>query len=213
MADGPAIQRANLRALAGGQTLARTLQMVREFRTADSETPLVLMGYFNPIHRFGVARFIDEAKAAGVDGLILVDLPVEHDADLCAPAKAAHLDFIRLCTPTTDEQRLPQVLSDSSGFIYYVSVAGVTGAASATAAHIQEALARLRRHSKLPVAVGFGIRTPEQAAQMAQLADGVVVGSALVEKIASAASPQQAVTDVLTLCRELAAAVRGARRG
>jgi len=191
--------------------LQRTLQLVREFRQDNQNTPLVLMGYFNPIHRYGVAAFIEQAKAAGVDGLILVDLPVEHDAELCAPAQAAGLDFIRLCTPTTDENRLPQVLAGSSGFIYYVSVAGVTGAASATQAALEQALTRLRRHSALPLAVGFGIRTPEQAAGVARLADGVVVGSAFVEKIAQANSPQQATADVLALCRELAAALRKAR--
>jgi len=211
MADGPAIQRANLRALAGGQTLARTLQLVREFREENQETPLVLMGYFNPIHRYGVPTFVGEAKAAGVDGLILVDLPVEHDAELCVPAQAAGLNFIRLCTPTTDENRLPQVLAGSSGFIYYVSVAGVTGAASASEEQLTQALAKLRRYSTLPLAVGFGIRTPEQAAGVARLADGVVVGSALVEKIANATSPKQATADVLALCRELSHAVHEAR--
>ncbi|KXU36400.1 tryptophan synthase subunit alpha [Ventosimonas gracilis] len=211
MADGPAIQRANLRALAGGQTLPRTLQMVREFRAENQKTPLVLMGYFNPIHRYGVPTFIEQAKAAGVDGLIVVDLPVEHDAQLCTPAQAAGLDFIRLCTPTTDENRLPKVLTGSSGFIYYISVAGVTGAASASEQQLKQALSRLRRHSRLPLAVGFGIRSPEQAAMVAHLADGVVVGSALVEKIAEAASPEQATADVLALCRELSAAVHEAR--
>jgi len=211
MADGPAIQRANLRALAGGQTLSRTLQLVREFREDNQDTPLVLMGYFNPIHCYGVPAFVADAKAAGVDGLILVDLPVEHDTELCVPAQAAGLDFIRLCTPTTDENRLPQVLAGSSGFIYYVSVAGVTGAASASDDAIKQALNRLRRHSQLPLAVGFGIRSPEQAAQVARLADGVVVGSALVEKIAKANSPQQARADVLALCAELSGAIRSAR--
>jgi len=213
MADGPPIQRANLRALAGGQTLTRTLQLVREFREENQETPLVLMGYFNPIHRYGVSAFVGEAKAAGVDGLILVDLPVEHDAELCVPAQAAGLDFIRLCTPTTDENRLPQVLAGSSGFIYYVSVAGVTGATSASEEQLKQALSRLRRYSTLPLAVGFGIRSPEQAALVAGLADGVVVGSALVEKIAAAVSPEQATADVLALCRELAGAVHSARAG
>jgi len=211
MADGSTIQNANLRALAGGQTLARTLQLARDFRAGNADTPLVLMGYFNPIHRYGVPAFVEQAKASGVDGLILVDLPVEHDAELCAPAQAAGLDFIRLCTPTTDENRLPQVLAGSSGFIYYVSVAGITGTTSASGEQVQQALARLRRHSPLPLAVGFGIRTPEQAAQVARLADAVVVGSALVEKIESAASPARANADVLALCRILADAVRKAR--
>ena len=211
MADGPAIQLANIRALAGRQTLAKTLQMVRDFREGNSETPLVLMGYFNPIHHYGVARFIEDAKAAGVDGLIVVDLPPEHNEDLCAPAQAAGLDFIRLTTPTTDDARLPTVLNGSSGFVYYVSVAGVTGAGSATVDHVEEAVARLRRHTDLPVCVGFGIRTPEHAATIARLAEGVVVGSALVDQIANAASPEQAVEGVLGLCQRLAEGVRNAR--
>ena len=211
MADGPAIQLANIRALSGRQTLAKTLQMVREFREGNSDTPLVLMGYFNPIHHYGVARFIEDAKAAGVDGLIVVDLPPEHNEDLCAPAQSAGLDFIRLTTPTTDDARLPVVLGGSSGFVYYVSVAGVTGAGSATVDHVEEAVARLRRHTDLPVCVGFGIRTPEHAATIARLAEGVVVGSALVDQIANAAAPEQAVEGVLGLCQRLAEGVRNAR--
>ncbi|MBO3275899.1 tryptophan synthase subunit alpha [Pseudomonas schmalbachii] len=211
MADGPAIQLANIRALAGKQNLAKTLQMVREFRTGNSETPLVLMGYFNPIHYYGVDRFIADAKEAGVDGLIVVDVPPEHNEDLCHPAQAAGIDFIRLTTPTTDDQRLPTVLEGSSGFVYYVSVAGVTGAGAATLDHVEEAVARLRRHTDLPVAIGFGIRTPEHAANIARLADGVVVGSALVDQIANAASDAQAVEGVLGLCRKLAEGVRNAR--
>ncbi|UVE17849.1 tryptophan synthase subunit alpha [Pseudomonas sp. LS44] len=211
MADGPAIQLANIRALAGKQTLAKTLQMVREFRNGDSCTPLVLMGYFNPIHYYGVGRFIADAKAAGVDGLIVVDLPPEHNEDLCEPAQAAGLDFIRLTTPTTDDQRLPTVLNGSSGFVYYVSVAGVTGAGAATLEHVEEAVTRLRRHTDLPVSIGFGIRTPEHAASIARLADGVVVGSALIDQIEQAASPEQAVSGVLDLCRSLAEGVRTAR--
>jgi tryptophan synthase alpha chain len=211
MADGPAIQLANIRALEGGQDLAKTLQLVREFRQDEQATPLVLMGYFNPIHKYGVARFIDDAKEAGVDGLIVVDLPPEHNADLCDPAQAAGLDFIRLTTPTTDDKRLPKVLNGSSGFVYYVSVAGVTGAGSASIEHVQEAVARLRRHTGLPLCIGFGIRTPEHAATIARLADGVVVGSALIDQIANAASSEQAVDDVLGLCRALAEGVRGAR--
>ena len=183
MADGPAIQLANIRALAARQNLANTLQMVREFREGNSDTPLVLMGYFNPIHHYGVPRFIAEAKAAGVDGLIVVDMPPEHNSELCDPAQAAGLDFIRLTTPTTDDVRLPKVLTGSSGFVYYVSVAGVTGAGSATTEQVREAIERLRRHTDLPISVGFGIRTPEQAAAIARLADGVVVGSALIDKI------------------------------
>ena len=211
MADGPAIQLANIRALSNKQDLAKTLQMVREFRQGNQTTPIVLMGYFNPIHKMGVERFIAEAKEAGVDGLIVVDLPPEHNEDLCDPAQAAGIDFIRLTTPTTDDARLPRVLERSSGFVYYVSVAGVTGAGSATTEHVTEAIARLRRHTDLPISVGFGIRTPEQAAAIARLADGVVVGSALVDKIAQAKGAEQAVTDVLSLCSALAEGVRAAR--
>jgi tryptophan synthase alpha chain len=211
MADGPAIQLANIRALDGGQNLAKTLQMVREFRQDEQNTPLVLMGYFNPIHKYGVARFIAEAKEAGVDGLIVVDLPPEHNVDLCDPAQAAGLDFIRLTTPTTDDARLPKVLNGSSGFVYYVSVAGVTGAGAATLEHVEQAVARLRRHTDLPISIGFGIRTPEHAATIARLADGVVVGSALIDQIANAQDDQQAVAGVLDLCRQLAEGVRGAR--
>ena len=211
MADGPAIQLANIRALGNGQNLARTLKMVREFRAGNDSTPLVLMGYFNPIHYYGVERFIADAKEAGVDGLIIVDLPPEHNEDLCQPAQAAGLDFIRLTTPPPDDARLPTVLAGSSGFVYYVSVAGVTGAGAATLEHVEQAVARLRRHTDLPVAIGFGIRTPEHAASVARLADGVVVGSALVDKIANAGSSADAVQGVLGLCRELAEGVRKAR--
>ena len=211
MADGPAIQLANIRALEGKQDLAKTLQMVREFREGEQQTPLVLMGYFNPIHKYGVERFIAEAKAAGVDGLIVVDLPPEHNVDLCDPAQAAGLDFIRLTTPTTDDKRLPKVLNGSSGFVYYVSVAGVTGAGSATLEHVEQAVTRLRRHTDLPLCIGFGIRTPEHAATIARLAEGVVVGSALIDQIANAESHEHAVEGVLSLCAALAEGVRGAR--
>jgi len=211
MADGPAIQLANIRALAAKQNLAKTLQMVREFRADDASTPLVLMGYFNPIHHYGVPRFIAEAKESGVDGLIVVDLPPEHNADLCDPAQVAGLDFIRLTTPTTDDARLPKVLNGSSGFVYYVSVAGVTGAGAATLEHVEQAVARLRRHTDLPISIGFGIRTPEHAATIARLADGVVVGSALIDQIAHAEDSEQAVQGVLSLCRDLAEGVRSAR--
>lgn len=204
MADGPSIQLANIRALAAKQNLAKTLQLVREFREGNQNTPVVLMGYFNPIHYYGVERFIGDAKEAGVDGLIVVDLPPEHNEDLCHPAQAAGIDFIRLTTPTTDDKRLPVVLDGSSGFVYYVSVAGVTGAGSATLEHVQEAVARLRRHTDLPVAIGFGIRTAEHAANIARLADGVVVGSALVDQIAKAETAEQAIDGVLTLCKSLA---------
>jgi len=211
MADGPAIQLANIRALGAKQNLAKTLQMVREFRAGNQDTPLVLMGYFNPIHYYGVERFIAEAKEAGVDGLIVVDLPPEHNVDLCDPAQAAGLDFIRLTTPTTDDKRLPKVLNGSSGFVYYVSVAGVTGAGSATLEHVEQAVTRLRRHTELPVCIGFGIRTADHAASVARLADGVVVGSALVDQIANAQNDQQAIEGVLNLCKTLAEGVRGAR--
>ena len=212
MADGPAIQLANIRALAAKQNLPKTLQMVREFRVTDSSTPLVLMGYYNPIFAYGVERFIADAKEAGVDGLIIVDLPPEHNDELCEPAQAAGIDFIRLTTPTTDDQRLPTVLNGSSGFVYYVSVAGVTGAGAATMDHVEQAVARLRRHTDLPLCIGFGIRTPEHAADVARRADGVVVGSALVDQIAKAESPAQAIDGVLSLCRELANGVRNARQ-
>lgn len=212
MADGPAIQLANIRALAGKQGMRQTLQMVREFRQDNQSTPLVLMGYYNPIFVYGVERFISDAKEAGVDGLIVVDLPPEHNDELCEPAQSAGIDFIRLTTPTTDDDRLPTVLAGSSGFVYYVSVAGVTGAGAATLDHIEEAVARLRRHTDLPVCIGFGIRTPEHAAEVAKRAEGAVVGSALIDKIAEAKSPQQAIDGVLGLCRELAEGVRGARR-
>jgi len=211
MADGVAIQQSSLRALNAGQTLPKTLQMVREFRKDDQTTPIVLMGYYNPIHRFGVEAFVADAHLAGVDGLIIVDLPPEHDGDLATPAQAAGIDFIRLTTPTTDDVRLPRVLERSSGFVYYVSVAGVTGAGSATQEHVVGAIERLRRHTDLPVCVGFGIRTPEHAASIARLADGVVVGSALVDQVVKAASPEKAVEAVLSLVSALAEGVRGAR--
>ncbi|SFQ22344.1 tryptophan synthase, alpha chain [Geopseudomonas sagittaria] len=212
MADGPAIQLANIRALGNGQNMAKTLQMVREFRTGNQDTPLVLMGYYNPIFCYGVARFVADAKAAGVDGLIVVDLPPEHNDELCDPAQAAGIDFIRLTTPTTDDARLPTVLNGSSGFVYYVSVAGVTGAGAASMDQVEEAVARLRRHTDLPLCIGFGIRTPEHAAEIAKRADGAVVGSALIDRIAKASSKEQAVSDVLGLCRELAEGVRGAQQ-
>ena len=212
MADGPAIQLANIRALGAKQNLAKTLQMVREFRKGNTDTPLVLMGYFNPIHMYGVPRFISDAKEAGVDGLIVVDMPPEHNSELCDPAQAAGIDFIRLTTPTTDDARLPTVLNGSSGFVYYVSVAGVTGAGAATLEHVEEAVGRLRRHTDLPISIGFGIRTPEQAAAIARLADGVVVGSALIDHIANASNDQQAIDGVLSLCAALSEGVRNARK-
>ncbi|MDX9860974.1 MAG: tryptophan synthase subunit alpha [Rhodospirillales bacterium] len=184
MADGPAIQRSSLRALKAGMTLEKTLSLVADFRRRDDATPVILMGYFNPIYAFGVERFLTAAKTAGVDGLIVVDLPPEEESELCVPAKAAGLDFIFLTTPTTDDARLPRVLAKASGFVYYVSITGITGTASASAAAIDDAIARLRRHTDLPVAVGFGIKTAAQAAEVAALADAAVVGSVLVNRLA-----------------------------
>jgi len=217
MADGPAIQAAGLRALKAGMTLARTLDIVRAFRTRDQATPIVLMGYYNPIYRYGVDRFLADAKGAGVDGLIVVDLPPEHDDELCLPALAAGLDFIRLATPTTDDKRLPAVLEHTAGFIYYVSIAGITGTKAADADAAAGAVARLRRHSSLPVAVGFGIRTPQQAAAVARVADAAVVGSALVERVAAqldgtGAAKSGLVAAVIEDVKALAAGVREARR-
>ena len=212
MADGPAIQLANIRALAGKQNMLKTLQMVREFRASNQDTPLVLMGYYNPIYVYGVDRFVADAKEAGVDGLIVVDLPPEHNDELCDPAQAGGIDFIRLTTPTTDDNRLPVVLNGSSGFVYYVSVAGVTGAGAATMDHVEAAVQRLRRHTDLPLCIGFGIRTPEHAAEIARRADGAVVGSALIDRIAKAETKEQAVSDVLALCSQLAEGVRNARK-
>jgi tryptophan synthase alpha chain len=186
MADGPAIQAGNLRALKAGMRLAGTLRLVREFRRSDATTPLVLMGYYNPIYRYGAERFLDDAKAAGVDGLIVVDLPPEEDDELCLPALDRDLCFIRLATPTTDERRLPRVLANTRGFIYYVSITGITGSGAPVIEQVQNAVGRLRRHTELPVAVGFGIRKPEQAAAIARVADAAVVGSALVDQIAGA---------------------------
>ncbi|HEY3918680.1 MAG TPA: tryptophan synthase subunit alpha [Stellaceae bacterium] len=216
MADGPAIQAAGLRALKAGMTLAKVLAIVRGFRAKDDATPLVLMGYYNPIEHYGVARFLADAKAAGVDGLIVVDLPPEHDEELCLPATEAGLDFIRLATPTTDDKRLPQVLKNTRGFLYYVAVAGVTGTKSAADDVISAAVMRLKRHTDLPVAVGFGIRTPAQAAAVARVADAAVVGSALVERVAAAldaagnATPEL-IGAVLDDVRALSRGVKSAR--
>lgn len=217
MADGPSIQAAGLRALASGARTTRTLELVRRFRAVDPATPIVLMGYYNPIYAYGNARFLTDAKAAGVDGLIVVDLPPEEDAELCLPARAAGLDFIRLATPTTDDRRLPAVLENISGFIYYVSVTGITGQKAAVADRIAPEVARIKRHTRLPVAVGFGIREPAQAAEIARIADAAVVGTALVDLVASnldadgRATPGL-VTAVHAKVRALAEAVRGAAR-
>jgi tryptophan synthase alpha chain len=183
MADGPAIQASSLRALHAGQTMVKTLAMVRAFRKGDDATPIVLMGYYNPIYSYGNARFLKDAKAAGVDGLIVVDLPPEADDELCLPARDAGLAFIRLATPTTDDKRLPAVLANTAGFVYYVSIAGITGTAAPDASKVGRAVARIKAHTPLPVAVGFGVRTPEQAAAMGAEADAVVVGSALVQAV------------------------------
>ena len=216
MADGPAIQAASLRALHSGTTARKTLDLVRGFRETDADTPVILMGYYNPIHAYGVDRFLADAIEAGVDGLIVVDLPPEEDEELCIPALKAGVNFIRLATPTTDDKRLPAVLQNTSGFVYYVSIAGITGAASADNAAVGAAVARLKRHTDLPVAVGFGIKTLEQAAAVARVADAAVVGSAIVTRLAGGldadgkARPGLA-EDVLGFVRELAGGVRGAR--
>jgi len=211
MADGPSIQAAGLRALKAGMTLAGTLDMVRRFRADGQTAPIVLMGYFNPIYSYGVDRFLHDALSAGVDGLIIVDLPPEEDAELCLPAKAAGLPFIRLATPTTDDGRLPTVMANTAGFVYYVSITGITGAGSATTADVAAAVERLRRHTDLPIAVGFGIKTPEQAAEIAQHADAVVVGSAIVERVGALASSNGSVQSVLDFVGSLADGVRRAR--
>ena len=211
MADGPAIQHATRRALDAGQTMDRTLEMVRQLRQTDQQTPVVLMGYYNPIYARGVPRFLDQAKAAGVDGLIVVDLPPEHDDELCLPANQAGLNFVRLATPTTDARRLPGVLANTSGFLYYVSSNGVTGGAAPSAERVQQEVARIREHSDIPIAVGFGIRTAAQARQIGAFADGVVVGSALIDAQASGESPAEGTQAVLALTRELAQALIDAR--
>lgn len=215
MADGPAIQQGSLRALRAGMTLRRTLDLVAGFRERDGDTPVVLMGYYNPIYAYGVERFLADAQAAGVDGLIIVDLPPEEDVELCIPALKAGVNFIRLATPTTDDNRLPAVLTNTSGFVYYVSIAGITGTRAAADQQVAEAVERLRRHTDLPVAVGFGIRTPEQAAKIAEIADAAVVGSALVETVAANlnadGTPKTGCARaVLDQVRALADGVRGA---
>ena len=200
MADGPTIQLAGQRALEGGQTLRRTLDMVTDFRSVDDATPIVLMGYFNPIYSHGVERFLDDAVRAGVDGLIVVDLPPEEDAELCIPARAAGLNFIRLATPTTDGRRLPTVLGNTSGFVYYVSITGITGAAEAIAGEVGPEVSRIKSMTDLPVVVGFGIKSPETARTIAGVADGAVVGSAIISRIADGESP----SDILAFIGSLA---------
>ncbi|MGT2436571.1 tryptophan synthase subunit alpha [Bradyrhizobium betae] len=217
MADGPSIQAAGLRALKNGTTLKKTLELVRGFRKDDNVTPLVLMGYYNPIYIYGVDKFLADAKTSGVDGLIIVDLPPEEDDELCIPALKAGLNFIRLATPTTDDKRLPAVLSNTSGFVYYVSIAGITGAAAADATVVGEAVARIKRHTKLPICVGFGIRTPEAARAIAEKADGSVVGTALVDALknsldAEGRATAKTVNAVAELTAALAKGVRAAQQ-
>jgi tryptophan synthase alpha chain len=215
MADGPAIQAAGLRALKAGMTLKKTLAMVREFRKADDTTPLVLMGYYNPIYIHGVDKFLADARSAGIDGLIIVDLPPEEDSELCLPAMKAGLNFIRLATPTTEDKRLPAVLANTSGFVYYVSITGITGSASADSAVVGQAVARIKRHTKLPVCVGFGIKTPLAARAIAQNADGTVVGTALVDALRASLDSEGKATAgtveaVAGVVSSLAQGVRGA---
>jgi tryptophan synthase alpha chain len=213
MADGPPIQASGLRALKAGQNMKKTLQLVRDFRTADRATPIVLMGYYNPIYVYGNERFLDDAVAAGVDGLIVVDVPPEADDELCIPALARGLNFIRLATPTTDDRRLPMVLQNTSGFVYYVSITGITGAAAPVATDVGRHVARIKQATDLPVAIGFGVRTPQQAKDLAAHGDGVVVGSALVNKIAAsldaAGNPTDStVREVLQLVESLSGALK-----
>jgi tryptophan synthase alpha chain len=213
MADGPAVQASGQRALKAGQTLRKTLAMVAEFRKGDGETPIILMGYYNPIYIYGVDAFVGDALAAGVDGLIVVDLPPEADDELCLPALKAGLNFIRLATPTTDDKRLPAVLKNTSGFVYYVSITGITGAASPDPNRVAKAVERIKRHTTLPVAVGFGVKTADQAAAIGHVADGVVVGSALVSAVrssldATGKATKTTVSAVTDLVAELARGVR-----
>ncbi|GIL01773.1 MAG: tryptophan synthase alpha chain [Alphaproteobacteria bacterium] len=217
MADGPAIQRAGRRALSAGQTMARTLAMVRAFRESDADTPIVLMGYYNPIYSYGNERFLADAVAAGVDGLIVVDLPAEADDELCVPALAAGLNFVRLATPTTDDRRLPRLLQNTSGFLYYVSITGITGAASPDPTSVAAAVARIKAKTRLPVAVGFGVKNAAQARLIGAAADGVVVGSALVQAIADTLDADgrasgHTVEAAVGLVRELAEGVRSVKK-
>lgn len=215
MADGPAVQASSLRALQSGQDMHKTLELVRRFRKTDNATPLVLMGYYNPIHRYGTAKFAKDAASVGADGLIVVDLPPEEDDVLRVPAKAQGVDIVRLATPTTNDARLVRVLNGASGYLYYVSVAGVTGTKSFDEADVRTAVGRIKKASDLPVAVGFGIKTPEQAAQIARIADGAVVGSAIVSRIgelaANGAKRDEVVKDVAAFCKSLADSVHAAR--
>ena len=215
MADGPSVQASSLRALKAGATLANTLELVSAFRAEDQSTPIILMGYYNPIYIYGVDAFLTDAKAAGIDGLIIVDLPPEEDSELCKPAIDAGIRWIRLATPTTDDKRLPKVLNNASGFIYYVSILGVTGSASTSEDATRKAVMRLKSHTDLPVAVGFGIKTPEMAATIAKSADAAVVGSAIVDRVlegldADGKLGPDTACNVLSFVSELAAGVRGA---
>lgn len=217
MADGPAVQAAGLRALNAGQTLKKTLAVVRDFRKGDDATPIVLMGYYNPIYIYGVDKFLADAKSAGVDGLIVVDLPPEEDEELCLPALQAGVSFIRLATPTTDDKRLPAVLANTSGFVYYVSITGITGSAAPDADKVNAAVSRIKRHTRLPVVVGFGVRTAKQARALAKGAEGVAVGSALVGAVKDSLDKKgkataKTVKAVTKLVAELAGGVRGAKR-
>jgi tryptophan synthase alpha chain len=207
MADGPAIQAAGLRALKSGQTLVKTLKMARAFRAVDQDTPLVLMGYYNPIFCYGNERFLADAKAAGVDGLIVVDLPPEEDEELCLPALKAGLNFIRLATPTTDEKRLPAVLRNTSGFVYYVSITGITGTKAADSTHVAASVDRIKLHTDLPVVVGFGVNRPDQAAAIGRNADGVVVGTALVRAIEESLAGNRATPATIGAVTELVGAL------
>jgi len=217
MADGPAVQAAGLRALHAGQTMVKTLSLVRDFRRSDDATPIILMGYYNPIYIYGVDTFLVDAKSAGVDGLIVVDLPAEEDEELCVPALQAGFNFIRLATPTTDDKRLPTVLKNTSGFVYYVSITGITGAATPDPVKVAQAVARIKRHTTLPVAVGFGVKNAAHARAIAEGADGVVVGSVLVDAVkdsldADGKATSRTVAAVADLVAELSAGVRGAKR-
>jgi tryptophan synthase alpha chain len=217
MADGPAIQAGGLRALNAGQDMKKTLAMIRAFRKDDDATPIVLMGYYNPIYIYGVTKFLADAKAAGIDGLIVVDLPPEEDEELCLPALKAGLNFIRLATPTTDDKRLPAVLANTSGFVYYVSITGITGSAAPDADKVHAAVTRIKRHTTLPVVAGFGVRTAKQARAIAEGAEGVAVGSALVGAVKdsldkSGKATAKTVKAVTSLVTELAKGVRGAKR-
>lgn len=218
MADGPSIQAAGLRALKAGMTLKKVLQLVTDFRAKDDKTPIVLMGYYNPIYVYGVDRFLEDAKRAGVDGLIVVDLPPEEDSELCLPALKAGLNFIRLATPTTNDKRLPKVLTNTSGFVYYVSITGITGAATPDYSKVATAVKRIKAHTDLPIAVGFGVKNAQSAKEIAQSADGVVVGSALVDALKRSLDAQdratvETVKAVSGLVAEIASGVRAARGG